>query len=301
MNNLRLFIRLARPHFLLGGILLYALGAGIARYLGTHIDWSVYLIGQLWGTLLQLSTHFLNEYFDSEIDLKNPNRTFLSGGSGALGPGRLPRATAFWSAAGCLAAVASLTVLLIDKGDLNPVSAVLMVLIFLGAFFYAVPPVRLESSGYGELTTAILLSNLVPAFAFVLQTGHLHRLLAMTTFPLTFLCLAMLLAFELPDYGSDLKYGKRTLLVRAGWQLGMSIHNLMILFGYLILAIAVFLGLSVSIALSVILSLPIGLLQIWSMNRIAAGGKPNWTILTLTGVLMYASAAYLLALTFWTR
>jgi 1,4-dihydroxy-2-naphthoate octaprenyltransferase len=301
MSNLRLFIRLARPHFLLGGLLLYALGAGIARYLGTPIDWGVYILGQVWGTLLQLSTHFLNEYFDIEYDLKNPNRTFLSGGSGALGPGRLPRATALWSAVGCLAVVASITVLLIKDGDITPLTAAFMFLIFLGAFFYAVPPVKLESTGYGELTTAILVSNLVPAFAFVLQTGHLHRLVAMGTFPLTFLCLAMLLSFELPDYGSDLKYGKRTLLVRAGWQLGMNIHNLMILFGYLILAIAVLLGLSTAIALPVFLSLPIGLLQIWSMNRIAAGGKPNWTVLTLTGLLIFASAAYLLALAFWTH
>lgn len=301
MSNLRLFIRLARPQFLLGGILLYALGAGIARYLGTSINWNVYLLGQVWGTLLQLATQFLNEYFDIEYDLKNPNRTFLTGGSGALGPGKLPRATALWSAAGCLAVVASITVLLLNEGEITPVAAVLMILIVIGAIFYAVPPVKLESSGYGELTTAILVSNLVPAFAFVLQTGHLHRLLAMSTFPLTFLCLGMLLAFELPDYGADLKYGKRTLMVRAGWQRGVTIHNLMILFGYLIMAIAVLLGLPIGIALPVILSLPIGLLQIWTINRIASGGKPNWTLLTLTGLLMFASAAYLLTLAFWTR
>jgi 1,4-dihydroxy-2-naphthoate octaprenyltransferase len=301
MNNLRLYIRLARPHFLLGGFLLYALGAGIARYLGAPIDWGIYLVGQAWGTLIQLSTHFLNEYFDIEYDLKNPNRTFLTGGSGALGPGKLPRATALWSAIGCLAASASLTVLLLDRGEITPLTAMIMLLIFLGAIFYSVPPVKLESTGYGELTTALLVANLVPAFAFVLQTGHLHRLLAMSTFPLTFLCLAMLLAFELPDYGTDLKYGKRTLLVRAGWQLGMNIHNLMILFGYLILAIAVLLGLPVAIALPAILSLPIGLLQIWSMNRIAAGGKPNWNTLAWGGLLMFGSAAYLLALAFWTR
>ena len=246
MNNLRLFFRLARPQFLLGGILLYALGAGIPRYLGTPIDWGVFVLGQVWGTLLQLSTQFLNEYFDFDYDLKNPNRTLLTGGSGALGPGKLPRATALWSAVGCMAVVASLTVLLLKEGDIGPLTAVIMFLIFLGAIFYAVPPVKLESSGYGELTTAILISNLVPAFAFVLQTGHLHRLLAMATFPLTFLGIAMLLAFELPDYNSDMKFGKRTLFVRAGWQLGMNIHNLMILFGYLILAIAVLLGLSMS-------------------------------------------------------
>jgi 1,4-dihydroxy-2-naphthoate octaprenyltransferase len=301
MTNLRLFIRLARPQFLLGSILLYALGAGVARYLGTSIDWGVFFLGLVWGTLLQLSTHFINEYFDIEYDVQKPNRTFLTGGSGALGPGKLPRATALWSAVGCLAAAASVTVLLLAKGKIIPVTGGLMILIFLGAFFYAVPPVKLESTGYGELTTAILLSNLVPAFAFVLQTGHLHRLLAMSTFPLTFLCLAMMLAFELPDYGTDLQYGKKTLLVRAGWQSGMNIHNLMIFFGYLVLAIAVIVGLPVAIALPAILSLPIGLLQIWSMNNIAAGSKPNWNTLTLAGLLMYASAAYLLALAFWTR
>ena len=45
MRTLRLFVQLSRPLFLLGAALLYALGAGIARYLGAELDWGAYLLG----------------------------------------------------------------------------------------------------------------------------------------------------------------------------------------------------------------------------------------------------------------
>ncbi|RPI33287.1 MAG: prenyltransferase [Chloroflexota bacterium] len=301
MNTLVLLIRLARPHFLLGGILLYALGAGIARYLGATIDWGIYFLGQAWVTLMQLSTHFLNEYFDSPADLDNKNRTPFSGGSGAIGPGKLPRAVALWAAVSCLTVVASLTVLLMRDASPGPAGFMVMLLIFLGAFFYAVPPVKLESTGYGELTTSFIVANLVPALALILQFGDLHRLLAMTTFPLTALHIAMLLTFELPDYAADLKHEKQTMLVRLGWQNGMNLHNLMVLTAFLLLGLAVFRGLSIAIALPAFLVLPLGILQIWSINRIASGAKPNWTLLTLSGVMLFGIAAYLITFSLWTR
>ncbi len=91
MDRLLLFFRLIRPLFLLGGLLVYALGVGIADYLGQEIDWGIYLLGQAWVTTLQLCTHFLNEYFNAPDDEQNRNRTLFSGGSGAVGEGRLPR------------------------------------------------------------------------------------------------------------------------------------------------------------------------------------------------------------------
>jgi len=57
-------MRLFQPLYLLGGGLFYALGAGIAHYLGHAIDWQVYWLGQAWITLLQLSMIFLERYFD---------------------------------------------------------------------------------------------------------------------------------------------------------------------------------------------------------------------------------------------
>lgn len=307
MKTLSLLFRLARPHFLAGAALLYALGVGVARFLGASIDLSVYILGQVWITSIQLSTHFLNEYYDAPMDAANPNRTWFSGGSGTLrDPDRessegLPREIALWMGISCLAVAASLTVLLIRMTEPNGIIVAVMLLIFLGAFFYSTPPVRLVSTGYGELTTSIIVANLVPAFAFLLQYGELHRLLAMATFPLTPLHLAMMIVFELPDYAIDLKYQKLTLLVRMGWQRGMILHNLLILISFLILGIAALFGLPVAIALPGFLTLPLGLFQIWMMNRIASGGRPNWNALAFTAAALLGVTVYLLAFAFWTR
>ena len=301
MDTLVLFIRLSRPLFLLGAVLLYALGVGIARYLGTEINWSVYLLGQLWVTLLQLSTHYLTEYFEAPLDAENPNRTPFSGGSGAIGDGKLSRNVPLFAAITCLAILASITVVLIRSGSLTPGALLVMVLGFLGAFFYSVPPVRLASTGYGELTTSIIVANLVPGFAFLLQMGEFHRLLAMTTFPLTTLHLAMMLVFELPDYAVDLKYEKQTLMVRMGWRMGMNLHNVLILSTYLLLGVAMIFGMPSAIALPAFMTLPFGLLQIWQMRRITDGYRPNWRTLTLTALLLFGVTAYLLAFGYWTR
>jgi 1,4-dihydroxy-2-naphthoate octaprenyltransferase len=185
--------------------------------------------------------------------------------------------------------------------SLAPGTLVVMALITLGAVAFSVPPVRLAFSGYGELVVAILFANLVPALAFLLQTGDLHRLLAMSTFPLTALSLALALAYELADYGSDLKRGRRTLMVRVGWQRGMVLHNGMILGAFLLLGLALTFGLPLGIGFPAFLPLPLGLLQIWQMRRISDGARPNWRALRLTAVVIFATTAYLLTLAFWTR
>lgn len=301
MARVILFIRLSRVLFLAGAALVYFLGAGIASYLGANINWGVYLLGQAWVTILQLSTHYLNEYFDAPADAENPNRTPFSGGSGAVGPDKIPRQSVLFAAITCLAIVASLTVLIISQARPSAAAVLLMVLIFFGAFFYSVPPLKLVSSGYGEFTTSILVANLVPALAFVLQADSFHNLVAMTTLPLTMMHLAMMLAFELPDYQSDLNQEKRTMMVRLGWQNGMALHNLLILTSFLLLGMAAIFELPSAIALPAFLPLPLGFLQIWQMRRIAEGAKPNWFGLTLTPVVIFGTMAYLLAFAFWTR
>jgi 1,4-dihydroxy-2-naphthoate octaprenyltransferase len=191
--------------------------------------------------------------------------------------------------------------MLIRAIGLSPPLLLVMVLIFLGAFFYSIPPVRLIESGYGELTTSIVVASLVPAFAYILQSGELHRLIAMSTFPLIALHMAMMLAFQLPDYANDLKFEKLTLMVRVGWERGITFHNVLILVAYLLIGLAMLFGYPLPIAFSALLSLPLGLFQIWYVNRIAAGAKPNWNVLGILAVLVFGVTAYLLTFSFWTR
>jgi 1,4-dihydroxy-2-naphthoate octaprenyltransferase len=300
-RQIRLIILLSRPVFLLGGALIYALGAGIARYLGAPIDWELYFLGQAYVTTMQLSAQYLNEYFDAPADQDNPNRTPFSGGSGAVGEGKLSQETVMWAALTALTILASLTVVMLNVTLLSPLLVTIVGLAFLGSFFYSAPPVKLANSGYGELTTSVLVANLVPVFAFVLQYGELHRLLVMSTFPLTALHLAMMIVFEFPDYLNDIKYEKYTLLVRVGWERGMVLHNILILTAFLLLGLAATFGLPLAIVLPALIPLPLGLLQIWQMRRIAGGGKPNWTTMGFTAAVLLGSVAYLLAFAFWTR
>ena len=176
-NSLLLFLRLSRPLFLLGGVLNYFLGLGIAHYLGVPLDISVLLLGQAWVTSLQLATHYLNEYFDFPNDLFNHHRTPFTGGSGVLGSGedQLNPRVALAAAAVTLGLAAVCTFALGRLGALNPLVVTIMGIAVLGTVFYSTPPLRLAASGYGELTTAILLATLVPAFGYALQTGDLHR------------------------------------------------------------------------------------------------------------------------------
>ncbi len=302
-NPLSLFLRLSRPLFLLGGVLNYFLGVGIANYLGLPLTWAVIILGQLWVTSLQLATHYLNEYFDFPRDATNRNRTPFTGGSGVLGTGegQLRPRVALVAAYCSLTLTALATFVLAQFGILSPVVLTIMVLGVLGAIFYSVPPVRLSVTGYGELTTSILIANLVPAFGFALQTGELHRLLAMTTFPLTALTLASMLNLEFPDYANDIKVGKRTLFVRLGWQNAIRAHHLLAIGGYLLFGASWVAGLPSAIALLPFVTLPLAILQIWYMGRIAEGAKPNWTALILNAIAITAACAYLLAYSFWTR
>jgi 1,4-dihydroxy-2-naphthoate octaprenyltransferase len=301
IHAIRLFIRLSRPFFLLGAILVYSLGVGIAHYLGVTIDWGHYFLGQAWVTTLQLATHYFNEYFDSPADAANANRTLFSGGSGALGEGGLPREVALWAGIASLTGATSFTVILIRVIGLNPALFLVMVLIFLGAFFYSVPPVRLVESGYGELSTSIIVASLVPAFAFILQYGELHRLVAMSTFALITLHLAMMLAFELPDYANDIKFEKLTLMVRIGWERSITFHNILILISYLLIGLAMLFKFPLLVALPALLSFPLGLFQIWYVNRIAAGAKPNWNLLGALAISVFGLTTYLMTFSFWTR
>jgi 1,4-dihydroxy-2-naphthoate octaprenyltransferase len=123
----------------------------------------------------------------------------------------------------------------------------------------------------------------------------------MSSFPLAALMMAMLLAFELPDFANDIRFEKRTLLVRLGWQTGMGLHNLLILSAFLILLLARMFGYPWSATIAGLLALPLGLFQIWQMRNIANGAKPNWNLLTIGALALFAAASYLLTFSFWTN
>jgi len=272
--------------------LLYALGVGIARYLGATLDVGLYWLGQFWVITLFIATFLLDRYYDPQANVENLGRQLF---------GTLPYQSGLvLGAAISFTITASLTVLLIRSG-LNPPMITIMSVSVLGVILYALPPFRLANAGFGELTLSILIANLVPAFAFLLQLGEFHRLIAMATFPLTFLLLATILALRFPNYAAHLKYRKNSLIIRMGWDTAMTAHNIFVLTAFVIIGLAAVFGFPSFAATPLLFALPLGLFQIWYVTRIAGGVKPNWNALSLSAVFLVGSVSYLMVFAFWTH
>ncbi len=210
------FLKLGRPHFLVGGLLLFALGAALAAVRGVGIAWDRYVFGQIVITAAQWMTHYSNDYFDLDADRANTTPTRWSGGSRVLVKGSVaPRAALAASLIlGVISCAAALRLATLPGSP--PLVLPLSLLIVALSWSYSAPPLRLLSRGLGEATTALVVTLLTPLLGFYLQSRSWSASLLLGCFPLVCLQLSMLLTIELPDAAGDAAQGKRTLVVRYG-------------------------------------------------------------------------------------
>jgi len=282
------FIRLGRPLFLGGGVLLFALGAAIAVRAGAHFDLGRHLVGQLAVTAFQLMTHYANDYFDFEADLANTTPTRWSGGSRVLLTREIPRGAAL-AAALVLAGVGlCATAYLATRSGAGPWLAPALVAIFVLAWEYSAPPLRLCASGLGELDTAIVVTALVPFVGLQVHAPGLegaHTLL-LAIAPLVALQFAMLLAIEFPDRAGDALTDKRTLIVRLGAWRGARLYAAVTGLAFAVLPLLALLGLPWRAAAAAALPAPIAL---WRIRRTLHGDwrRPRrWETLTFWAVAL---------------
>ena len=282
------FLKLGRPLFLAGGIVLYALGAVVAAWLGHPIDWQRYVLGQAAVTAFQWMTHYANEYFDYEADVANQTPTTFSGGSRVLADGALPRKVALYAALVLAAAGIALTVML---GREEPRAVAIIVPMALLAWAYSAPPLRLCARGLGELTTAVVVTGLVPLLGFAMQAPSFEGAgtLGLAIAPLVLLQIAMLIAIELPDAEGDKLAGKRTLVVRYGEAWGAQIYVVLTTLAYLAVPVGSLLGLPTRVVIAATLPVP---LAAWRLSRAANDAKDgSFEPLAMFGVMLLMGTA----------
>lgn len=284
--RLRAFLKLGRPQFLIGGLLLFALGSALAGGQGVGIDWQGYVWGQATITAAQWMTHYSNDYFDLAADRANSTPTRWSGGSRVLVSGAVaPRAAL--AASVLLGTVAlSCACILAARPGSPPLVLPFALLIVVLSWCYSSPPLRLSSRGLGEATTAFVVTLLTPLFGFYVQRGALHPLLFLACFPLCCLQFSMLLTIELPDAAGDAAQGKRTLVVRRGaeWAARSAAALLVVTFGSL--PILFLMGLPLRIALFAALPAPLGFWQAIRLSRGAFRAPKHWESLALCSVAL---------------
>jgi 1,4-dihydroxy-2-naphthoate octaprenyltransferase len=293
MSQARDLLRLTRPLHLLFAALTYALGAGIAHYLGVTFHWPAFWLGLLAVLALQAAPPLLLEYFRLPLTPRLPGETARQ----REGFRTLLLQVSY--AALTLYGVAVLTLFLTRSIHLS--AGILLTLDLLLLIAWAVPPARFAETGYGELVLAFVLATLVPAIAFLLQSDELHRLLPLTAFPLTLLALAYFLAADFPAFTADQKLGRRSLLIRLTWQRAVPIHHVLILAAFLLFTATPLVRVPWALVWPVFLTLPFAAMQVIWLQRIANGGRTLWRFFVPLAAAVFGLPVYLLALTFWIR
>jgi 1,4-dihydroxy-2-naphthoate octaprenyltransferase len=291
VKKLAAFVRLGRPLFLGGGFVMYGLGAAVAALGGASIDWGRYVWGQLIVSATQLATHYGNDYFDLEADRANRTPTRWSGGSRVLLDDLVPPRVALGASLVLFAIAVAASVALVrhapEVSGLAPVAAVMIGL----AWGYSAPPVRLCARGLGELTTAAVVTLLVPALAHALQGGAAPGLLALAVALPCALQFAMLLAIEFPDAAGDAATGKRTLVVRMGAVAAARLYAVVTLMGFGALPLFVAGGLPAPAIVAPLLLAPIAW---WQASRVVRGGYRDggrWESVTFWSVALLVGSA----------
>jgi 1,4-dihydroxy-2-naphthoate octaprenyltransferase len=268
---------------------LYGLGAALAVRGGTAFDGGRFWWGQVVVTAAQLMTHYANDYFDLEADRRNRTPTRFSGGSRVLVGGVLRPGVALGAACALLVIAlggASMVAWRAGPGTL-PITIAMIGL----AWAYSAPPLRLCARGLGELTTALVVTMLVPLLGYLLQARALGAQIFLAAALPCALQFAMLLAIEFPDAAGDSAAGKRTLVVQLGATAAARLYAVVTLAAFGALPLFVRAGLPGRIAAAPSLLVPIAVWQAQRVARGAYGDSGRWESVAFWSVALLIASA----------
>ena len=193
-----------RPKFFPASVLPVLAGSAWGFMVVGRFDLSVFILALLATVCVHASANVLNDVGDDAggTDRQNDDRIYpYTGGMARLGASLIG-----------VAAIAGL-ILLVSKGSMVLWFGIAGLLL---AVLYSLGPVRLASTGLGELSVGIAFGVLPVTGAAWLQSGALGLDVFLFSIPVSVWVTAILLINEVPDIAADGATGKRTLPVRVG-------------------------------------------------------------------------------------
>ncbi|MBW2595192.1 MAG: prenyltransferase [Deltaproteobacteria bacterium] len=221
------WIKLSRPPFHTVGMLPFILGALLAWRLENTFDAPVFILGISAVILIMLSTYHSGEYFDYQEDIisQKIHKSRFAGGSRVFPSEIIPRRAALWTSLASIT-IAGIIGLVLQFGlKTGPYTILLGAIGLFFGFFYSTKPVRLVSSGLGELIIGLCYGWLPVAAAFYIQTGYINSIIHWIALPIGMTIFNVILLNEFPDYPADKKAGKKNMLVRLGIKRGVAIYS----------------------------------------------------------------------------
>lgn len=196
----------------------YAVGAYGAVSRGYDFDSLLFWLGYCWIFLLEVATVFSNDYFDYQTDRQNKYYGPFNGGSRVLVEDELRPAALKRGAliALSLSLLAAGLLLSITSGPVLGIG-LFMLLFFIFAVGYTVPPLKLSYRGVGELDVALTHSIAVILSGYVFQGGGFSDSLPwLLSVPVFLAILPSIILAGIPDFEADGAVAKKTLAVRFG-------------------------------------------------------------------------------------
>ena len=154
---------------------------------------------------------------------------------------------------------------------------------------------------YRWMTDGIIISPVLLFWGASLAKLDSTPVLFFLNLPLLFFYLASQTSLQFETYGEDLKKGQQALLVSIGWERGMTLHHILVALGYLGLGFYLYMSGAWAIAWPVLLMMSVSLLEVWQLQRIAGGMRPNWGLLKATAITQYLGIVYILLFAFLTH
>ena len=283
-----------KPFRLVSLITTYILGAGLVQYVRTLRDYGLMIQGGIFILCLVLSVEFIR-VIQQLLDPNNwPKDSLLN---------EIKRLR--WTIALITATLLTvIVIILIDwmvRGILWQGLTLLLFGFFISLVVYYIADIRRSLLPYRILIEVLIFVVFPPAISFFLHSPEPHRVLSLVFLGFIPVYLAYRILVQIKSYQHDHQYEIITFVTYAGWERAMVLHNALILVTFLIFAIIAAIGFPWFLLWPVFLVFPIGLLEIWLMERVRRGAKPMWGLMQLAAGCVFFIPIYLVGFAFWIR
>lgn len=277
----------------------FFLGFAICHYLGFLLKWSGQWNGIIVILTLSLGGKYFGYYFHNQSVFFSSGRNHVEKSKIEIKENRNVGYFCFLIGVTFFAISIIPSVFLIVNHFINKVN---IIIFSLGIFIFCIVeflPDQLSKWGMTEILNAFFYSNIIPALAFSLQIKSYHRLLFLLTFPLFFIFLSLFIIIGLPSVKNVSNKAGWSLLSKIGPIAILRLHNFTLLLGFLLLLSGTFFDLPWKLIWPVLITIPVGLVQIWQVNQILSGKKPNIPAVEFTASAIAIFCVYFMILALW--
>lgn len=290
--SVRVLLRPIKGFRLISLSFTYAMGAGLTHYFGVQVDWQVLSAGIFFLCSFMLGFDYLQamqQVNDQHFQLEGVSPREIQ--QIRLGLGVI-------AATLMTGAVTIMTGWMINGILWQGLTVLLVGALFIGGA-YILEGQSEKFRPFHPLFETVFVVILPPALGYFLQTQQMHRFLTMVVLGSVPLYMAFILLSQLIHFGEDRRKDILTTVTAMGWEAAMVLHNGSILLGFMLFALVALLGFPWRLIWPIFLTLPLGLLAIWLMERVRRGHKPLWPIMQFASGATFLVPVYLLVLKFW--